>query len=132
MIYDWLINSMGPVIFYTRTRHLSVAEDDLTFLNNLPPEGTGGNLFGQIKDETDDQILPIKLTIEGNGKLIQVDTDEKGRYEIRGLEPGVYSVKINVAADYYTDLLTTKIYDRGCSQVSYTVYKKVKVINLPE
>jgi hypothetical protein len=93
---------------------------------------TGGRLFGQIKDETDDQILPVKLTIEGNGKSIQAKTDNKGRYELSGLEAGEYRVKIDVTADYYTEPLATKIYDRGCSEVSYTVYKKVKVVNLPQ
>jgi SdrD B-like domain len=108
----------------TRTRLLAQAAEDLAFLQNLPPKGSGVRIFGNVHtsapNSIDSEALPgIKVMVKDlQGRAFSKVTDDKGNYEFKGLEPGVYTVEAKLP-DYYVQTgLTQKltIADRGCAE----------------
>jgi hypothetical protein len=135
----------------TRTRLITVAEEDLIFLRSLPSRGVGGTLYGLVKQYAGDlehgpsnlvgPMAGIKVIIESENNRFEVITDNEGKYRLPGLPPGSYDVRIelhqNLAArsEYdavdrfgsYSGHKKIKVYDRGCTQNNFTVQSDGRV-----
>lgn len=116
----------------TRTRPVADATEDLSYLRQLPPKGTGGRLYGIVAKPNYDAAAgeadgverkPIGLpgiTVTAKhargGKLTAV-TDAEGNYEFNALKPGEYEVQADLPDYYYRDEYSVRklhIADRGC------------------
>lgn len=94
----------------SRTRPMSAAGDDLSFIERMPPLGTGGRVYGVITHrERDlvhggtrkyDQVPPIHLLLRGKSGGFDAQSDEHGRYEITGVAPGAYELQIIPPANF--------------------------------
>ena len=118
----------------TRTTPLTQATEDLAFLQNLPPRGSGVRIFGNVSAITTIStehykngvykkgLAEIKVTVKDlQGRVFNTVTGDNGDYEFKGLKPGVYTVEAKLP-DYYSerspsDKLT--IADRGCAEKNY-------------
>ena len=113
----------------TRTRPVAQAAEDLSYLRQLPPKGTGGRLYGIVAKPSYDKEadgterkpegLPgITVTAKnGRGKKLTAVTDAEGNYEFNALEPGEYEVQADLPDYYYRDQYSVRelhINDRGC------------------
>lgn len=112
----------------TRTRSLDDAEEDLTFLRSLPRQGVGARIYGQVVEPAKDPpskerrapkpLAGIVVKAEGR-RSYEAATDAEGKYELAGLEPGVYKVRAVLPEYYYTDEFSVrdvKVNDRGCAE----------------
>jgi len=89
----------------TRTRLLSEADEDLTFIRALPTSGANGLIYGNVGKrnyqwkEGDSWYLPVadaELTIEGKESQYHAQSDEKGNFRIENVLPGKYVVKLKL------------------------------------
>ena len=126
----------------TRTRPLEDAAEDLTYLRQLPPVGTGARIYGQVGRPPDyrldkekqkiEGLAGIKVTVRGaGGQRYELVTDTEGRYELAGLKPGEYEVQAAlpdyyVKDDYYA-ARKLSIYDRGCASADFAAISNGRI-----
>lgn len=117
----------------TRTRPAEDAAEDFAFLRDLPREGTGVRIYGQVArppytqakpEEAKPEGLPgIKITVTGpGGARRELFTDAEGRYEVTHLKPGKYKVEADLPSHYDRGERTAEeleVYDRGCASASF-------------
>lgn len=116
----------------TRTRPLSEAAEDLAFLRDLPPAGTGARIYGIVArpaytqdkpEEAKDEGIPgIKVIVTGPSGRRELFTDAEGRYEISNLKAGVYKIDADLPPQYHRDELSNykrRVYDRGCASADF-------------
>jgi protocatechuate 3,4-dioxygenase beta subunit len=94
--------SLGASIC-SRTRPVTKADEDLRFLENIPPFGTGAQVYGTVihweydlaegHSNAKGPVQGIPVMLRGPGGAFAVTTDRKGRYEIRGIPPGSYELQ---------------------------------------
>lgn len=84
----------------TRTTRIDSpsAAEDLKFLGNLPPAGSGatirGSVWADLKDGKTTPLSDITVTIRGTGDTrIATKTDIDGAFTVTGLRPGTYRVE---------------------------------------
>jgi hypothetical protein len=101
-------------------------KEDMDFLHNLPKEGTGGRLYGQIGVEKGGEkpapLAGITVIVENEmHEQFKAVTDSEGGYEISGLKPGKYQVTPLLPEHYdvYSPMREVLISDRGCATTSY-------------
>jgi len=115
----WMASACG------RTRPIAEANEDLEFLQNLPPEGSGGHLYGKFTGIDSSGTIPIAgaiLAIEGQTHGYMTTTDTNGQYELISLSPGDYKVTFKViegAQEYEGYARSVRVYDRSCSQLNF-------------
>lgn len=110
----------------TRTSPLENAAEDLDFLRNLPPEGSGGLLTGTLRaDEGTGEMkrlagATVMITSE-SGQTIKIRTNEEGKFEIRNLKAGKYRVEPVWPAHYISEspFVDTIVSDRGCADLAF-------------
>jgi hypothetical protein len=129
-----------PDTFYsgvcTRTKltNSSYAKEDLDFLRNLPPAGTGGNLRGSIMADlrgggaTPLPNVNVKIRFADN-QVITAITDENGKFEVKNLKAGKYRVEPELPAHYNSrrDHAEVTIDDLGTAEVGFEAYLDGKV-----
>ncbi|MEO6390774.1 MAG: carboxypeptidase regulatory-like domain-containing protein [Pyrinomonadaceae bacterium] len=107
------------------SRSLDQADEDLAYLRNLPHPGIGGTIRGMVigYNPTGGGFmiggLPgISVRINGPGKPISLFTGADGSFELSGLKPGKYGIKIQLPDHYEQDDLIhgIKVSDRGCAR----------------
>jgi 5-hydroxyisourate hydrolase-like protein (transthyretin family) len=114
----------------TRTRAVAEAAEDLSYLRQLPPKGTGARLYGIVaKPGYDEDAAGTERKPEGlpgitvtaknaRGKKLTAVTDAEGNYEFNALQPGDYEVQADLPDYYYRDEYSSvrklHINDRGC------------------
>ena len=83
----------------TRTTKLAKANEDLEFLRNLPPAGSGGRLAGSIWADTGERrttplsgVTVIIRNVETQA-IQQVVTNKEGIFELTNLKAGKYVVE---------------------------------------
>ena len=117
----------------TRTHQLEGPDEDLAFLRDLPPAGTGVRLYGIVGRPPYTQARPEEAKVEGlagirvvingpGGSRRELFTDAEGRYEITNLRPGKYKVRAELPAQYYRGGYEddgVEIADRGCAELSF-------------
>jgi hypothetical protein len=112
----------------TRTKSISEANDDLTYIRGLSKAKTGATISGEVMKYLRDQQgslanqpLPgVKVVIEGEKKFEAV-TDAKGQYRINQLPAGEYTIK-PVPPDGLAARgpeRKIKMADRGCAVESF-------------
>ncbi len=118
----------------TRTSPISskYVEEDLKFLRNLPPSGTGGNLQGRIwidvKKVSGGSAEPfpnIKVKITGeDSKTVVVTTNEDGEFEVKKIKAGKYRVEPQMPQNYYIedDFEVVEVDDRGTAGIGFEAY----------
>ncbi|HEX8492538.1 MAG TPA: hypothetical protein VF658_06825 [Pyrinomonadaceae bacterium] len=126
--YGDLKQGLGTSIC-SRTRLLNDADEDLSFLRQLPVEGSGIKIHGMVGKLGDNNDEKVGRSIEGLGgiivtitnklgKRIELVTDSSGSYEISSLKPGEYEVRAALPEHYYSDeysVRKVKVIDRGCA-----------------
>jgi hypothetical protein len=99
-----------------RTKLLSQADEDLSYLQALPLPGSGGTLYGRLTMPNPDKI---KITIEGQGKRIETRANKDGNYRVSGLAPGEYKVTADLPKEIPHSLnYTIQVADRACHQLN--------------
>ncbi|MEK7723822.1 MAG: hypothetical protein AAB336_05705 [Acidobacteriota bacterium] len=121
----------------TRTNPIpnEYTKEDLKFLENLPPIGTGGNLTGSIWSDlkrggaTPFDKLKINV-IDESGKVLTVFTNKEGDFELKRLKAGKYRVEPQLP-EFFTigkEIKEVEIVDRGCSSVGFEAEMTGKIL----
>lgn len=104
------------------------AKEDLDFLRNLPPAGSGGSLTGSLwADLRAGGATPlpnVKVNIRGDGQIVKVNTDQEGRFEVKNLKPGKYRVEPEFPANYVgsREFQEVTVEDLGTASVGFEAY----------
>ncbi len=101
-------------------------KEDLDFLRNLPPAGSGGRLSGSIwsavKEETEPMAGIQVLIKDSKGQIVgNVITDNEGHFTLEKLSAGKYKVE-PIFPQHYADYQKNKMVtvpDRGCAGVGF-------------
>lgn len=89
----------------TRTRKLSEADSDFAFIRAMPTSNANGLVFGTVGKrnqewkEGDKWYKPVAdagLTIEGEGRQYQAQSDSDGNFRVENVVPGKYLVKLKL------------------------------------
>lgn len=113
----------------TRTDLAEVSKEDLDFLRNLPPAGTGGSMHGSIWADlraggaTPLPDVRVKIS-SADGQVITVFTDQKGEFKGKQLKPGKYKVEPEFPANYTSKnkFVEVNVDDRGTAGVGFEAY----------
>jgi hypothetical protein len=86
----------------SRTRHISQAVDDMTFLGTFAKPAASPLVFGTVSHwdrnpATGDEriagpVAGVVLTLDGPGGSFQTRTDRDGRYQFEGIPAGTYTL----------------------------------------
>jgi hypothetical protein len=116
---------------FNRTRPLAQAADDLEFIRGLDGSEPGGRIYGQAKQigpdppnrgtiKTVGPVAMVKVVVEGLGRHYETSTDSEGRYQIKGLKPGEYSVQALFPEELASPpVQKTRIEDKGCAHIDF-------------
>ena len=113
----------------SRTRSVSSAAEDLSYIRGLAKAKPGATISGKVVRNRRSrnggyENLPVagtRITIEGQTKR-KIRTDVKGQFRIEGLPAGSYVVKVSVPERLgVTGVLEQKVdtTDRGCAVVEF-------------
>ena len=112
----------------TRTRALTDAAEDLSYLRNLASAPIGSLIFGQVNvskkyGERSQPMESVRINIEGGDKKSEASTDQNGQFSFKGLPAGSYKVSI-VLPDGLTagrHETTVTVEEKGCASVYFYV-----------
>ena len=118
----------------TTTVDSEYAKEDLEFLRNLPPAGSGGSLHGRIWADLRAggaiavPNVRVKI-INADDQVIAAFTDEQGEFKVKQLKPGKYRVEPEFPANYTSEHKSEEVTvdDRGTAQVGFELYIDGKV-----
>jgi hypothetical protein len=135
VVYAYASNVDEKVLFTgvcTRTNSAAnlLAKEDLYFLRNLPPPGSGGELYGHVLVNLKDRKQPgtlsnVRIIISGpDDQTISVFTDEKGEFTAKQLKAGKYKVELDLPPNYTTERKSAEVTvdDRGSAGASFVTY----------
>jgi hypothetical protein len=89
----------------TRTRLIKEADDDFAFFRTLPTSNANGLVFGIVGKrnhewkEGENWYKPVpdaELTIEGEGRQYQAQSNSDGKFRVENVVPGKYVVKLKL------------------------------------
>jgi protocatechuate 3,4-dioxygenase beta subunit len=89
----------------TRTRLVSEADEDFAFFRTLPTSNANGLILGTVtrrnyewkEGESYEKPVPgVEVTIEGGNAQYHAQSDEKGKFQVEGVVPGKYRVKLKL------------------------------------
>lgn len=110
----------------TRTRSISEANPDLLYIRGLSKAKPGGTISGQVlrerRNETGgsqgEPLAGVSVTMDGPQK-VEVVTDAKGEFKVKGVQPGEYTVVPVLPKGLATRGEDRKVTvaDRGCAVV---------------
>jgi len=111
------------------------ALEDLEFLRNLPPIGTGGILQGRVMKnlrwEGRDGFPDFTVRLTGpEGKVTEVVTDREGNFRVTGLPPGKYRVEPQFPSGYgpeYDRTIEVSLADRGTAGIGIEAFTDGRV-----
>lgn len=140
LVYGYGDKENGDTLYTgvcTRTTPISdeYAKEDLKFLENLPPIGTGGDLSGRVWADLKRGGATLFDTIKVNiidesGKVITVTTNKYGSFELKRLKAGKYRVEPQLP-EFFTigrQFEEVEIVDRGCSSVGFEAEMTGKIL----
>ena len=111
------------------------AKEDLKFLRNMPPPGTGGNLRGRVWADLRaggaTPLTNVTVTVVGpDQQELKAFTNDKGDFEIKFLKPGKYVITPTLPEHYYSDHPSREITieDRGTAAVGFEAYMDGSVV----
>jgi hypothetical protein len=119
----------------TKPLNSTSIKEDLDFLRNLPPAGSGGNLRGKIwanlRTESITPFPGVKVNIRSaDDQVTTVSTDERGKFEVKKLRPGTYRVEPQFPANYMTEqkFREVTVDDRGTAEVAFEAYINGRIL----
>jgi protocatechuate 3,4-dioxygenase beta subunit len=89
----------------TRTRLLTEADDDFAFFRTVPTSNANGLVFGTVGKRNHEwkegekwykPVADAELTIEGEGRQYQAQSDSQGNFRVENVVPGKYLVKLKL------------------------------------
>ncbi len=89
----------------SRTRKLSEANDDFAFIRAMPTSNANGLVFGVVGKRNHEwkegekwykPVANAELTIEGEGRQYQAQSDADGYFRVESVVPGKYVVKLKL------------------------------------
>lgn len=89
----------------SRTRLLSEADDDFAFIRSMPTSNANGSIFGIIGKRNHEwkegeqwykPVADAELTIEGEGRQYQAQSNSEGNFRVENVVPGKYLVKLKL------------------------------------
>jgi hypothetical protein len=105
-----------------RTREISSASDDLSYIRGLKNVNTGGLIYGEVHMAREDRraVSRARIVIDGPDKK-ELTTDAKGSYRADRLQPGEYTIKIVMPERTTTPRPEEKVTlaNGGCAVVSF-------------
>ena len=114
----------------TRTRLLSEAGEDLSYLRNLSQTPQGAMILGQVQRLTRnsegvgkfDPMTGIRVTVENSDKRMEFVSNAEGKFIAKGLSPGTYKVSIDLP-NGLTGIKESSVTveDKGCAAVHFYV-----------
>lgn len=118
----------------SRTRTISRAAEDLSYIRGLAKAKSGATIIGQVVTNHRNKnggydnlsLANIKVTIEGQTKR-EIKTGAKGQFRIEGLPAGTYVVKVSVPEGLQmtgAPEQKVKVLDRGCAVVDFWLEPK--------
>ena len=111
----------------TGTKPVEFAQEDLEFLRGLATTALVGSVYGEIRVwEKTDTVNGVRVLLRGQGIERETTTDEKGRYEIRDLPPGEYTIEVDSGGKFRRKSLAVKIVPHSCQRMNF--YAKGKGI----
>jgi hypothetical protein len=120
-----------------RTRLFAQALEDLEFIRGLDQAGPSGRIYGQAKQTSRDlnnkgntsfvgPVANARIIVDGMDQHYETFTDAEGRYQVKGLKPGEYSVQAEFPAELSTyPARKARVPERGCAEVDFTYYPDV-------
>jgi len=130
LVYAYRSESDGKLYtsICTRTKSISDAEDDLTYIRGLNKAKTGSTISGEVMKYLRDAqgvlanqpLAGVRVVIEGEKKF-EIVTNDKGQYRIDQLPAGEYTVK-PVPPEHLAARgpeRKIKVADRGCGVVTF-------------
>jgi 5-hydroxyisourate hydrolase-like protein (transthyretin family) len=131
----------------SRTRQLSEAADDLTFIREVANStDTTGSIFGRVVKrnyqwkEGEDVFKPIanaELVLEGQGKRVEMRSDAEGRFRFASLKPGPYKVRLKIPEGLTDESLDDEsrrtvegdasVTARGCDETAFYLESDTRV-----
>ncbi len=115
----------------TRTKPVGAADEDLAFLSSLSDRASGVTISGAVlthralvegvQTPLEKRVVGLPIVIEGESVRRELRTDAEGRYQVSGLKPGTYTVKVILPDELFTHRNEEKVMiaERGCSNVSF-------------
>lgn len=105
------------------------AREDLNFLRNLPPPGSGGGIRGKVwaalGDEKETPLAGVKVSAAGpDSQTHTALTDAGGLFEFARLKPGTYTVTPELPPQYTAAIksVEVEIEDRGRAYAGFETY----------
>jgi hypothetical protein len=122
----------------SRTLPLSDAKEDLVYIRSLPTASPAGRIFGKVHESSPDGNLllerssfpmsrpspGVKVVAESNGKTFETLTAEDGSYELSGLPPGKYGVRLDIATHLEAENRSAELNAKACQPVSFWIRPK--------
>lgn len=123
----------------TRTRPLSEAAEDLSFIRGLPGAPAGGEIYGTARRYTVNletggrdeagAITGAKVTATSGGRSIEEVTGGDGGYSFKGLAPGKYTVRVTLPPHLSPqEEQRVEVHDRGCARIDYRAVVDGRII----
>jgi hypothetical protein len=119
----------------SRTRPIANADEDLRYIEGMPASGSGARVYGSVTHRErnlatgasrDYGPVPfIHLLLRGSAGAVDAQTDQRGRYEIGGIAPGVYDLQVVPPAAFSPKYLERKIElrdARACAVADFQVH----------
>jgi hypothetical protein len=114
----------------TRTRPLSEAAEDLSFIRGAANAPAGGEIFGsalryRVNLETGEwdeavAIAGARVTATSGERRLEELTGGDGTYRFRSLPPGKYTLSVTLPPNLSPQKeQTVEVHDRGCAQIDY-------------
>jgi hypothetical protein len=117
----------GTVFYPLAAKPIEEASDDLTFLTGEARSETTGTLYGLVThgspfvSESSRRPLPgVTIHLFGEGGVVEVVTDEQGRYYASGLPPGYVRIE-PVLPERLIGSSATQVRAGGCTRSSVNV-----------
>jgi hypothetical protein len=123
----------------SRTRSISRAAEDLSYIRGLATAKPGATISGKVVTTRRNKnggydnlpLADIKVTIAGETNR-EIKTDLKGQFRVEGLPAGSYVVKVSVPEGLFITggpEQKVKLTDRGCAVVDFWLEPAGKLIS---
>lgn len=127
LVYAWKNGGNLSTGICSRTKRLSDAAEDLTYIRGLAEAKPGGSIFGSIKQylvrKSTDEYRPnppmpnVPVLIEGANGRFETATGPEGDYRVDDIPAGKYTVSAKVPPGYYDrgTKNSVELFDKGCA-----------------
>lgn len=134
LVYAYENEGILSTSICSRTRSISRAAEDLSYIRGLVTTKPGATISGKVvrirqNKNSGYENLPlagVEVAVEGQTNR-EIKTDMKGQFRIEGLPAGAYLVKVSVPEGLHitgSPEQKVKVTDRGCAVVDFWLEPK--------